>query len=279
MTKSRKKILLSSIAMLLVALVALGSATFAWFTVNKSVDAKAMTVKAATADGLQITIDNGANWGREYSFHDFSTATDNVLAPISFQYASDAALGSEGYYPTEAKSEGAYNSTNINTNGVDWKAQAVVGNPTTTLNNADAKAANGYFAAYRVGVRSSNAAISGVTMQLNYADKTGDAKSAEDFIRIVVVDNTTDKIVACKGKGATDTIPVKSISDDATNKIATLDTDKQAADVTSVTGITAPAKTANAQYYTVYIWFEGQDTDCKDDHQAMTGILGLNFSF
>ncbi len=46
MTKSRKKILLSSIAMLLVALVALGSATFAWFTVQKTVTADTMKVSA-----------------------------------------------------------------------------------------------------------------------------------------------------------------------------------------------------------------------------------------
>ena len=40
MKKSRKKMLLSSIAMLLVALVALGSATFAWYITNATVTAE-----------------------------------------------------------------------------------------------------------------------------------------------------------------------------------------------------------------------------------------------
>ncbi len=275
MTKSRKRILLSSIAMLLVALVALGSATFAWFTINKSVDAKAMTVKAATANGLQITIDNGANWGREFSYNDFATATDNVLTPVSFQYATGAALGSEGFYPADAKVEGAYTSANVNTNGTGWAAQSVVSSPTATLNNGDAKASNHYFAAYRLGVRSSNEAIPNVTMALSYADKTGDSQSAGDFIRFVVVDETTNKIVACKGDGAASTYPVASVTSGA----ATLDTTAQAADVTSVTGITAPALSSTAQYYTVYVWFEGQDAQCLDNHQAMTGTLNVNFSF
>ena len=54
MTKSRKKMLLSSIAMLLVALVALGSATFAWYITNNEVTAKTSQFSAASAEGLVI---------------------------------------------------------------------------------------------------------------------------------------------------------------------------------------------------------------------------------
>ncbi|MBQ8538238.1 MAG: hypothetical protein IJ433_01145 [Ruminococcus sp.] len=53
-TTFRKKALLSSVAMLLVALVALGSATFAWFTQNPTVSAEGLTLKATAAAGLQI---------------------------------------------------------------------------------------------------------------------------------------------------------------------------------------------------------------------------------
>lgn len=54
-TTKRSKMLLSSIAMLLVALVALGSATFAWYSINRTVTASEMTVKASTVGGLLIT--------------------------------------------------------------------------------------------------------------------------------------------------------------------------------------------------------------------------------
>ena len=54
MLKSRKKMLLSSIAMLLVALVALGSATFAWYASIDLVTAEQTQFKASTSEGLVI---------------------------------------------------------------------------------------------------------------------------------------------------------------------------------------------------------------------------------
>lgn len=62
MLKSRKKILLSSIAMLLVALVALGSATFAWYITNARVDATQTQFSAASADGLVIRHGTSGDW-------------------------------------------------------------------------------------------------------------------------------------------------------------------------------------------------------------------------
>ena len=65
-TKFRKRALLSSVAMLLVALVALGSATFAWFTDNPNAKATGLTLKATASKGLVIrTSTANAN------FHDF----------------------------------------------------------------------------------------------------------------------------------------------------------------------------------------------------------------
>lgn len=54
MKNTRKKMLLSSIAMLLVALIALGSATFAWYITNSTVTASTSQFSAASADGLVI---------------------------------------------------------------------------------------------------------------------------------------------------------------------------------------------------------------------------------
>ena len=51
---TRKKMLLSSVAMLLVAMLALGSATFAWFTTNPNATAKGLTLRATAAKGLVI---------------------------------------------------------------------------------------------------------------------------------------------------------------------------------------------------------------------------------
>ena len=57
-TKFRKRALLSSVAMLLVALVALGSATFAWFVANPTVYATGLTMQAVSAPGLYVASDS-----------------------------------------------------------------------------------------------------------------------------------------------------------------------------------------------------------------------------
>lgn len=79
MTKSRKRMLLSSIAMLLVALVALGSATYAWFTINRTVTADKIKVEAAVGSGLVISNTITPNFTRDVSFAD----DYSVLYPVS----------------------------------------------------------------------------------------------------------------------------------------------------------------------------------------------------
>ena len=56
---SLKKQLVAAVAMVLVAAVALGSSTYAWFVNNSTVTAEGMTVKAQTEAGLAIRFDTG----------------------------------------------------------------------------------------------------------------------------------------------------------------------------------------------------------------------------
>ena len=92
MLKSRKKLLLSSIAMLLVALVALGSATFAWYITNATVTAKTSQFSAASADGLVIRqTDSPVAAEQDWTNKLENLKTKSSLTPASFDYA---ALGS-----------------------------------------------------------------------------------------------------------------------------------------------------------------------------------------
>lgn len=60
----RKKALMSSLAMLLVAVVALSSATYAWFTNSQKASISTIEVKAAAASGLQISATGATGtWG------------------------------------------------------------------------------------------------------------------------------------------------------------------------------------------------------------------------
>lgn len=92
MKNTRKKMLLSSVAMLLVALVALGSATFAWYITNATVTAKTTQFSASSADGLVIRQTDSPvaaeqNWTNKLE----NLKTKSSLTPASFDYA---ALGS-----------------------------------------------------------------------------------------------------------------------------------------------------------------------------------------
>ncbi len=61
-SKAIKKQLLAAVAMVLVAAVALGSSTYAWFVASGSVTAEGMRVQAQSEGGLAIRYGNGT-WG------------------------------------------------------------------------------------------------------------------------------------------------------------------------------------------------------------------------
>lgn len=107
MLKSRKKMLLSSIAMLLVALVALGSATFAWYISQASVTASRTEFSAAAAEGLVIRHTNADEWGTTVT--DLETAED--LSPATCNYANIASLVRAGGGVGTSFSDGTLTNT------------------------------------------------------------------------------------------------------------------------------------------------------------------------
>ncbi|MDY4754320.1 MAG: hypothetical protein SO355_03110, partial [Candidatus Faecousia sp.] len=61
-SKAIKRQLLAAIAMVLVAALALGSSTYAWFVASGTVTATGMSVKAQSEGGIVIRFGTG-NWG------------------------------------------------------------------------------------------------------------------------------------------------------------------------------------------------------------------------
>ncbi len=89
-TKFRRRALISSVAMLLVALVALGSATFAWFTDNPKANAEGITGKGQTSQGLQVKTDSDSTYGYNVEF--FKGATKALTLDPAYRNASGAML-------------------------------------------------------------------------------------------------------------------------------------------------------------------------------------------
>ncbi len=114
-TKFRRRALVSSVAMLLVALVALGSATFAWFSADPNAHTHGLTLKANASTGLLIQSETEKAKNATYWSHDallntgsFSNNLPVAGSAIAIGAASqDASSGTNrGIYRVDAASDG-----------------------------------------------------------------------------------------------------------------------------------------------------------------------------
>lgn len=81
--KSLQKQLIAAVAMVLVAMIALGSSTYAWFASNNKVDATGMTI-AATSDAQFLIINTGDTFNAAGTETTVTTAATNIkLLPVA----------------------------------------------------------------------------------------------------------------------------------------------------------------------------------------------------
>lgn len=101
-TKSLKKQLAAAIAMLLVAVVALGSASYAWFVSNNSVDATVSTISAqSNAPFLKITSGTG-------------TITETTGTTYSYNVGGDDPKDNKALFPVQV--------TAWTSSGIKWQS-------------------------------------------------------------------------------------------------------------------------------------------------------------
>ena len=106
-TKALKKQMGAAIAMVLVAAVALGSATFAWFVNNTKVKAESVSVTAKSANTLLISHGTDNAWGMSAAFKQ-KTATEFV--PVSTVNATDFFKDTAWATETGGDQKGQYNA-------------------------------------------------------------------------------------------------------------------------------------------------------------------------
>ncbi|MBQ6676591.1 MAG: hypothetical protein IJM71_00935, partial [Clostridia bacterium] len=91
MSKTRKRMLLSSLVMLIVAAMALASVTYAWFTTSKTATVTNIQFTAKAAEGIQLSANGSNGWKGTLTSADIAGATDQgnffnangVLVPVS----------------------------------------------------------------------------------------------------------------------------------------------------------------------------------------------------
>lgn len=242
MKTNRKKMLLSSIAMLLVALVALGSATYAWFTSNPNATASGISMKTTAAAGLVIKTDTDNDWSHNAALNK-NGATFNA-SPVSQDQSTPA-----NFWTVLATSAAAYGAKSGESMtpavaGTDYYTENIY----CRLSDGSDATANASKKVYVKGVTIT--AASGATMQ--------------NCMRVAIAGpNGLLGTYALSTAGANGTLTTAAQTPGSFNPAI-------AATSTSLnvdTGLTALSASGSdiTKYITVYVYLDGQDTDCYSD--------------
>lgn len=228
-TTSRKRLLVSSVAMLLVAMLALGTATYAWFTSNTTATASGINVKTIKSSELQISKSDKA-WG---------TQIDYGVANKTFIPASTA--NGTAWFTANAEDRTSFEKP------VDEQFSSIT------------DGANYYFAE-QLNVRNAGQAdVENVTISISGINN--------DYIRVAVVEANDSGLGT--GDFTTSVYDNAGAAYDAASAADSTTEITPSTNYTINVGTLAGGETADAgeaKYYNIYVWFEGQDQQCVDSN-------------
>lgn len=266
--KSRRRLLISSVAMLLVAMLALGTATFAWFTTDTTTKADGVQM-ATTKKSVLLLSDDGTNtdnWVQTFSYNfnkDVQPASSNdgvnwYTAEAAVQTAYDAKDGTgqkigDSEHPMDsyvfAQQINVYNAGSVALKNV--KLEFTINETTTTANTSYLRYAIVPSTATALTNRSV-AEIEGADAAAKAAAFVGAIKSFGDT-NYTPVDHVGDNKAAVTGN----VVPGAAITVTSAGAIKS----KQTFNVT--TG-EETLDAGAAKFYKIFIWYEGQDSKCFD---------------
>lgn len=233
-TKSRRRLLVSSLCMLLVAIVAMGTATFAWFTNSSTASAKNIQVQTTKLSNLQVTETPAveASWGNEIDFN-----VNSYLLPSSTGNLT-------AWYHTTAADETAYDRD------TDKPITTVTGNES-------------YVIAKTFSIRSKDVDAENVKWALDF---NGTDATAKKYIRVALVGGDGN-VVYSSNETSTDGL---TSTEGATTALTSSSV------VEGILFANLPKDTAKE--LTLYVWFEGQDTECFNGTAGAIAKVTVNFS-
>ena len=253
-SKAIKRQLLAAIAMVLVAAIALGSSTYAWFVGSNTAEANGLSIKAQAEAGILIS-------------HKHNTVTDNVWAST----ASGSYTTAQALYPTST------------VNGSNWyhaTAQTLTASTATdgsmktlsiteTPASADvdgkigAEGGKNYYIVDSFDIYTTGSAASNLRIKNIVVSNAGSTASFDSSVRLLVICGS-NKYVVAPVAGATTSYTVGT-NPDGTTATGTSVTAYTVTEMAATTGTThyladsvskLPASPTNVQ---VYMYFEGED--------------------
>ena len=258
---TRKRALISSVAMLLVAMIALGTATFAWFTANPKADASGLSLKTTASAGLVVRTDSDYEWSHDATLYTGQSDVFN-LSPVSQDQTTP-----DNIWTVDAAKSSEYGAlTTGSMTPASW------GGPTTVAASSESPSTFGTGAAYkekvyfRLSDGSNPSDATGKAVKLTGVTITkATGASMENAIRVAIADKDGKLIgnYALSTAGAHGTLTTES------KTVGTFNPTLAAA----ATGLNLTCPTANISangsdlnnFVTVYVYLDGQDTDCYSD--------------
>lgn len=232
-TTFKRRALLSSVAMLLVALVALGSATFAWFVSDPTAKADGLAMKTTTSTGLVIDTQYDGNTtfthDEDFNVLPANSGTSPYTAVVAMSPASMTPTGamktveaaaSTGYIGKEGATIGTADTTTYFKENIDCKttdgSAATITKATVTFTAASASPT--IAAAFRVAL------LDGNTILATWAPAAGTKRYINDGVttypdaaltttRSVVATGSQQTISVAIGAGSTKTLTLVAYLD------------------------------------------------------------------
>ncbi|MBQ9868225.1 MAG: hypothetical protein IJM32_01080 [Ruminococcus sp.] len=290
--------LLGAVGMLSVSAAMLVSSTFAWFTMNKTVQATNMQVQAKADQGLlinEVSTANDSNWDAlattnqsgGIKLHATSTAETNTWYAAYSTAKSDAASATNTGASTLLADGYKTLGTTTGFIGTTETVSAIAGsNAQQDIYYVDADQdsaydnGEGYYVKYTYYLKSSGDAITlsntGAAKSLYIKDVavTGNTNSAnlDKALRVAIVVNGKAYIYAPLYDDAD--IPTSYVN--ATT--ATTPLPKTGSQATAMTSLNAVTADGTPVY--VYLYFEGEDANLKTDNVTETlDDLTVSFKF
>lgn len=262
---TKKRALISSVAMLLVAIIALGTATFAWFTSSTEAYADGVYVRTTKVSNLVLNSKLDASWRTHVEYNVGEAGARKKLTPVSTVNGSD-------WYFANAKE------------GTSFAADTATRVDTQLAEN---KNFNDYYFADQINIKNAGKAdCKDVKITID-----GDLG---DYGRIAVVP-VTDKgltTIAPLEEGKTawkdyiidkDGVGYKAATGTTLRTLNDEDGTYTDTDVEAVTPSTSKTIKVGSiapdevKYFNVYVWFEGQDEQCTNANSGQF-IPGLTLT-
>ena len=301
--KSLRRQLAAAIAMTLVSTVALGSSTYAWFTMNKEVSVVGMEMKAHAEEGLlinEVKAHADTNWDEQaqaaatavtYQLRPASTANLATWYHANSKKSSDEAGVDDDLANTVKIGDNYYedispanltNNTVIDAEGGSGTQKATGGTQAETHvyykdaafgTTGEYDEGEGFYVNYKYYLKASSTEDLTVKagklgVEVTAEKKNEEAATALDKALRVGVKIDNDVLIFAPVEGADDTsYKVTAALDGATTADVSAKTTKTGINAADMT---IPAVNTDGKLVDVYLWFEGEDKNCMSDNLTAT---------